>query len=384
MYWGYIHTGFWRFFLKNDRGRPKKRYPQDIHVDIIVFFDVGLTLNLQPKLPFWFYAMVSLIVFWGQGCIACIGTCCVSVGESLSWRYQAQRHHQKTTPLMQNTIIFIYIYIFTLVYLFLLDAWVTVMICICRQFFLEGHGEKRYQNDTPKHNLRALGRRSPTHPPTHLQRIPIPYVMSGSNSLKRGKEEPNKRTKQSNKFSTSPWQCSSQDADTMDWSDPVSHITGSFAGHSPSDMLKQCKFYFYWEGPRAHTHTNKHRVSFLQCSPEKRPFSSSTFGCKDFKHGECGAFVEFGPFSYALYIGGRKTWKTTGDVTVTCFHVGMPPRVKNDREPPNSATNFEDASCTLGFKSDGLVGTNQETIEICWGVPWYSINPPRRTGLGKR
>ena len=96
---------------------------------------------------------------------------CVSVGEWLSWRYQAQRHkgtnqnslhcnlvavlehHQKTTPLMQNTIIYIYIHIFTLVYLFLLDAWVTVMIRICRQFCLEGHGEKtipeRYPNDTP-------------------------------------------------------------------------------------------------------------------------------------------------------------------------------------------------------------------------------------------
>ena len=41
-----------------------------------------------------------------------------------------------------------------------------------------------------------------------------------------------------------------------------------------------------------HTQTNEHRVSFLQCSPEKRPFSSSTFGCKDFKCGEWGAFVE--------------------------------------------------------------------------------------------
>ena len=162
--------------------------------------------------------------------------------------------------------------------------------------------------------------------------------MSGSNSLKRGKEEPNKRTKQSNKFSTSPWQCSSQDADTMDWSDPVSHITGSFSGHSPSDMLKQYKFYFIGKvHAHTNTHTNKHRVSFLQCSPGKRPFSSSTFGCKDFKCGEWGAFVEFGPSSYALYIAGRKTWKTTGDVIVTCFHVGMPPRVKNDRELPNSS-----------------------------------------------
>ena len=132
-----------------------------------------------------------------------------------------------------------------------------------------------------------------------------------------------------------------------------------------------------------HTQTNKHRISFLQCSPEKRPFSSSTFGCKDFKCGEWGAFVEFGPSSYALFIAGRKTWNATGDVIVTRFHVGMPPRA-NSSEKKRLDKNFEDASCTLGFKSDGLVGTNQETMEICWGVPWYSINPPRRTGLGKR
>ena len=92
-------------------------------------------------------------------------------------------------------------------------------------------GRSRGKNDTktiperyPKTQFESLGQEV-THPPTHLnidtlsslvQRIPIPYFMSGSNSLKRGKEEPNKRTKQSNKFSTSPWQCSSQDADTMD------------------------------------------------------------------------------------------------------------------------------------------------------------------------
>ena len=81
------------------------------------------------------------------------------------------------TPYAKYNIIYIYsvhIYIFTLVYLFLLDAWVTVMIRICRRFFLEGHGErtipKRYPNDTPKHNLRALGRRSPTHPRTWTKR----------------------------------------------------------------------------------------------------------------------------------------------------------------------------------------------------------------------
>ena len=147
-----------------------------------MLFHVGLTLNLQPKQPF--YAMVSLIVFWGHGCIAFIGTCCVSVGEWLSWRYQAQRHKgtnqnscccfgapsKNDTPYAKYNIIYIYIYIFTLVCLFPRDAWVTVMIRTCRQFFLEGHGEKtipkQYPNDTPKHNLRALGRRSPTHPHT--------------------------------------------------------------------------------------------------------------------------------------------------------------------------------------------------------------------------
>ena len=82
------------------------------------------------------------------------------------------------------------------------------------------------------------------------------------------KEEKKNQTKEPNKATSFqhhhgiPWQCSSQDADTMDWSDPVFHITGSFAGHSPSDMLKQYKFYFYWEGPRAHTQTNTEFLSY--------------------------------------------------------------------------------------------------------------------------
>ena len=54
-----------------------------------------------------------------------------------------------------------------------------------------------------------------------------------------------------------------------DWSDPVSHITGSFAGNSPSDLLKQYKFYFYWEGPRAHTHTQTN-TEFLSYSVRQR------------------------------------------------------------------------------------------------------------------
>ena len=84
-----------------------------------------------------------------------------------------------------------------------------------------------------------------------------------------------------------------------------------------------------------YTHTFKQRASFLQCSPEKGPFSSSTFGCKDFTCGECGAFVEFGPSAYALvavYIAWKQTWKTTGGVIVPCFHVGMHLRVRQVSE----------------------------------------------------
>ena len=86
----------------------------------------------------------------------------------LFWSTIKKRH--PLCNIQYNIYIYIYIYIFSLVCLFLPDAWVTVMIRTCRQFFLEGHGEKtipkQYPNDTPKHNLRALGRRSPTHPHT--------------------------------------------------------------------------------------------------------------------------------------------------------------------------------------------------------------------------
>ena len=124
-------------------------------------------------------------------------------------------------------------------------------------------GKKRYQNDTRTRPQNTIWEPwAGGHPSTHTleqnidtlsalaQRIPTPYFMSGSNSVKRGKE-PNKRTKQSNKFSISPWQCSCPDADTMDWSDP-------------SDMLKQYKLCFDWEGPCARTHTqHKQTQSFF-------------------------------------------------------------------------------------------------------------------------
>ena len=169
-------------------------------------------------------------------------------------------HHQKNdTPYAKynNT----YIYIYTCLFI---SAW---CMGYCNNTYLQTILSKRSRgkNDTktiPQNTIwEPWAGGHP--PPTHLnivtlsalvQRIPIPYFMSESNNLKKRKEEPNKRTKQSNKFSTSPWQSSSQDADMMDWLDPISHIIGSFAGYSPSDMLKQYKFYFYWEGPRTHTH----------------------------------------------------------------------------------------------------------------------------------
>ena len=259
---------------------------------------------------------------------------------------------------------------------------------------------KRY----PKTQCESPGQEV-THPPTHtleqnidtlsalVQRIPIPYFMSGSNSLKRGKEEPNKITKQSNKFSTSPWQCWLKMQ--IRWIDQIQYPISLVASLETVPVICWNSTSFTSIGKvHAHTHTQTNKQTrsfFLTVFAGAKAFSSSTFGRKDFKCGNCGAFVEFGPSSYALYIAGRKTWKTTGDVIVTCFHVGMPPRVKNDIEslqthPKKKRVdkNFEDASCTLRFKSDGLVGTNQETMEICWKVPWYSINPPRRTGLGKR
>ena len=134
-----------------------------------------------------------LIFFWGKGCTACIGTYCVNVGEWLSWRYQAQKgtkeqvkipntatllliwsaeHHQRTTALMQNTVCkWIYVFdMYIFCYLFPFEAWVAAMIRMCRQFFCTVRGKKtipkRYPNDTPKRILRALGRRSPAHPPT--------------------------------------------------------------------------------------------------------------------------------------------------------------------------------------------------------------------------
>ena len=39
--------------------------------------------------------------------------------------------------------------------------------------------------------------------------------------------------------------------------------------NSPSDMLKQYKFYFYWEGPRAHTHKQTN-TEFLCYSVRQR------------------------------------------------------------------------------------------------------------------
>ena len=240
-----------------------------------------------------------LIFFCGKGCTACIGTCCVSVGEWLSWRYQAQKgtkeqvkipntatllliwsaeHHQRTTALMQNTVCR-YIFVFDMYmfcYLFPLEAWVAAMIRMCRQFFWKVTGKKRYQNDTRTIPQNAIwepwaGGRPPTHPPEQnidtlsLRATYSHCIFHGWKRIEKKK----RRTKQSNKYSTLPWQCASQNADMMDWSDPVSHIIGSFVGLDTvpviccAALLKQYKLYFYWKGPSAHSHTYKQTKSFF-------------------------------------------------------------------------------------------------------------------------
>ena len=189
-------------------------------------------------------------------------------------------------------------------YLFPFEAWVAAMIRMCKTIFLHGQGEKtipkRYPNDTPKRILRALGRRSPAHPPTWTKHWHtkswcnvFPFHISWVEAMAWKKEKKNQTKQQV--FNITMAMCISK-CRYDSWSDPVSHITGSFVGLDAvpviccAALLKQYKFYFYWKGPRAHTRTHEQRVSFLQCSPEKGPFSSSTFGCKDFTCGEWGAF----------------------------------------------------------------------------------------------
>ena len=60
-------------------------------------------------------------------------------------------------------------------------------------------------------------------------------------------------------------------AGTLDWSDPVSHITGSFVGHSPSDMLcppaaKNRTSFTSFE--KVHTHTHTHMGKWNRDSSE--------------------------------------------------------------------------------------------------------------------
>ena len=258
--------------------------------------------------------MASLIFFGGQGCIACIGTCCVSVGEWLSWRSQAQRHkgtnqnslhcnlvavlehHQKTTPLMQNTIINIYTHIYTCLFI---SAW-----CMGYDMYLQTifSGTSRGKNDTktiperyPKTPFESLGQEV-THPPTHLnidtlsslvQRIPIPYFMSGSNSLKRGKEEPNKATSFQHHHGNVHLKMQIQ------WIDQIQYPISLVASLDTVPVICWNSTSFTSIGKvHAHTHTNKHRVSFLQCSPEKRPFLPLDARISNVEN--------------ALYIAGRK------------------------------------------------------------------------------
>ena len=158
-------------------------------------------------------------------------------------------------------------------YLFPLEAWVAAMIRVCRQFFRTVRGKKRYPNDTPKRNLRALGRRSPAHPPTWTKHWHtkswcnvFPFHISWVEAMAWKKEKKNQTKQQV--FNITMAMCISK-CRYDSWSDPVSHITGSFVGLDTvpviccAALLKRYKFYFYWKGPRAHTH--KQRVSFLQC-----------------------------------------------------------------------------------------------------------------------
>ena len=218
------------------------------------------------------------------------------------------------------------------------------MIRICRQFFLEGHGErtipKRCPNDTPKHNLRALGRRSPTHPRTwtkhwHTKCLGATFHISWVEAI-AWKEEKKNQTKEPNKATSFQHHHGNVHLKMqIRWIDQIQYPISLVASLDTVPVICWNSTSFTSIGKvHAHTHTqtNKHRISFLQCSPEKRPFSSSTFGRKDFKCGEWGAFVEFGPSSYALFIAGRKTWNATGDVIVTRFHVGMPPRANSSEK----------------------------------------------------
>ena len=186
---------------------------------------------------------------------------------------------------------------------------------IADNFFWKDTGKKRYQNDTrtiPQNTIwepLAGG-----HPPTHtleqnidtlsalVQRIPIPYFMSGSNSLKRGKEEPNKATNLQHHHGNVHLKMQ------IRWIDQIQYPISLVASLDTVPMTCWNSTNFTFIG-KAHAYTHK--------QTQKRTFSSSTFGCKDFKRGEWGAFVEFGPSSYALFIAGRKTWKTTVDVIVT-------------------------------------------------------------------
>ena len=74
MYWGYMQTVFWRFELKNDRGRPKKRYPWHIHV--------------KKRQTFWW---TSLYVKWLQTMESdCLTFILEAVGIEIPWSWSTR------------------------------------------------------------------------------------------------------------------------------------------------------------------------------------------------------------------------------------------------------------------------------------------------------
>ena len=163
-------------------------------------------------------------------------------------------------------------------YLFPLEAWVAAMIRVCRQFFWTVRGKKRYQNDTRTIPQNAIwepwaGGRPPTHPPEqNIDTLSLGATYSHSifHGWKQWLEKRKRRTKQSNRYSTLPWQCASQNADMIldQIQYPISLVASLDWTQSQWYAVPPC-----WNGTsftsiekvQGHTHTHKQRVSFLQC-----------------------------------------------------------------------------------------------------------------------
>ena len=163
------------------------------------------------------------------------------------------------------------------------------MIRMRRQFFwryLKVTGKKRYQNDTRTIPQNAIwepgaGGRPPTHPTEQNidtlsalgQLIPIPYFISGSTGLKKGKEEPNKATSIQHRH------CNVHLKMQIWWIDQIQYpisLELRRTGHSPSDMLchpaETLQVLLLLKGSkRTHTHTQT-KSSFLTVFAGERAF----------------------------------------------------------------------------------------------------------------